>query len=193
MRIQQGHMRKVIAISGVPGTGKSEVAKRLAEELGATLVCIKDIIEKEKVPFKWDRERKSKAIDPKALQKAVSKNLTPGINIIEGLLAHLLKWDILVILRCDPFVLKRRLLRRKWKTSKVAENVAAEALGVITAESIGKKNVYEVDTTRLSARQAAAFIGKILKDSRLANRYMPGKIDWALKYGERSIKLMGWK
>ncbi len=172
--------KKVIAVSGSPGTGKTEIAEILAEEIGASLISIKETIEKEKVKFRWDRRRKSKVIDPKDLQPAVSRSLNEGWNVVEGLLAHLLKWDVLIVLRCNPRVLKKRLEKRKWGEQKVLENVAAEALGVITFEALQrkKKGVYELDTTGLAPRRTAGIIENILKDSNLGKRYLPGKIDW---------------
>jgi adenylate kinase len=183
-------MKKVIAISGVPGTGKTDVARILAEEIGATLLSINDIIEREKVKFEWDKKRGSKIISIPSLQKAVAKSTAAGLNVVEGLLAHTLKSDTLVVLRCDPLVLKKRLQKRKWDRAKITENVAAEALGVITAESANKRKVYEIDTTKLAPEKAAAIIENILKDSRHGKRYLPGKIDWLGKYGKRAIQLV---
>ena len=37
-------MQKLIIFSGLPGTGKSTVANRLARELGLPLLCIDDVI-----------------------------------------------------------------------------------------------------------------------------------------------------
>ena len=182
---------KVIAISGVPGTGKTATAKILAKRMKANFVSINEVIKKDNVEHEWDAKRKSKIVDIPVLQKAVTKNLGKGTNIVEGHMSHLLKWDKLVILRCDPFVLRKRLEKKKWGKAKVSENVAAETLGVVSVESLakGRTKVYEVDTTSLSAQQTAEFIEKILKDPRLASRFRPGKVDWLEKYKYRIAKI----
>ena len=52
---------KLIIFSGLPGTGKSRLASRLARELGLPLLCIDDVIgevpEGAGIPF-WDLRRR---------------------------------------------------------------------------------------------------------------------------------------
>src|SRR3989344_2290231 len=113
----------IIAVSGTPGTGKTVVSKMIAKKLDANLITIKNIIKKEKVPFKNDKERKTKIIDIKDLKSAVLKNINNGKNnIIEGHLSHLIKSDVVIILRCNPEVLKKRLTKRKWTMKKIKKN-----------------------------------------------------------------------
>jgi adenylate kinase len=147
----------IIAVSGVPGTGKSEVAEILARNLGAELITITSLLKAGKIPYTWDRARKTKIVSVKDVQKAIdiiiarlyaeaAKDIVIAGHhakaakdiVIEGHLAHLLKADATFILRCKPVVLRKRLAKRKWSEKKIEENVQAEMLDIITAEAIDK-------------------------------------------------------
>jgi len=180
----------IIAISGTPGTGKTVVSKIIAKKLGANLINIKNVIKKEKVPFKNDTERKTKIIDIKDLKKAVLKNIDKGKNnIIEGHLSHLIKSDVVIILRCNPEILEKRLRKRKWAKKKINENVLAEVLDSTTIEALeinNKKDVFEIDTSKIDADRTSRIAMKIINktDSR---KYLSGKIDWTEKYLKRKV------
>ena len=56
--------------------------------------------------------------------------------------------DLIVVLRCRPDVLLKRLKKRyKGNRKKIKENLDAEILGVITSEVIGKR-FFEVDSSK---------------------------------------------
>ena len=179
----------IISISGTPGTGKTDVAKIIAKDIGANLITIKNVIKKEKVPYNHDKERKTRIIDIKDLKKAVEKNIDNSkTNIIEGHLSHLIKSDIVVILRCNPKILEKRLKKRKWAKKKINENVLAEILDATTIEALevnSRKNVFEIDTSRISADRTAKIALKII--NRDAEKYLSGKIDWAEKYLRKKV------
>jgi len=175
--------KRIIAISGVPGVGKSRVSLILARQLGADLVSLTELVKTGRIKSAWDSERKTMVLEVKDVQRAVDKTMRQkrGQYVIEGLLAHLLKADIVFILRCDPTVLRRRLLGRKWPKRKIEENVQAELLDAITVEAAGKKNVYEIDTTHKTARQTAATIARILGSVAYGKKFRPGKISWLIE------------
>ena len=86
----------------------------------------------------------------------------------------------MIILRCRPEILEKRLDSRKYSDAKIHENLEAEALGVCSAESleIYKNNVYELDVTDLSINDVVS----ILLD------FISGKKE--LTFGE--IDFMDW-
>ncbi|MDD4567773.1 MAG: AAA family ATPase, partial [Methanoculleus chikugoensis] len=99
-------------------------------------------------------------------------------GIVEGHLAHLLPCDRVVVLRCRPDVLRRRLAPRNYPAEKVAENVEAEALDVILIETLEEhpgEHVLEVDSTELSAGDCADRIERFIQGV-LPPSY--GSIDW---------------
>jgi adenylate kinase len=93
-------------------------------------------------------------------------------------LAHLLNNDITIVLRCSPKELRKRLMRKGYSWKKVIENLEAEALGVITAESLARnKKTYEIDTTKLSKEEIANKIVLIMNGK--VKCYKTGRIDWS--------------
>ena len=171
---------KIIAIAGVPGTGKSSVAKELAALTGFAIIRTKDAAKRGALAGK-DNIRKVMIVDPQKLQKAVNKMATHD-SIIEGMLSHLLKADLVAVLRCNPAELERRLKVRKWSARKIRENIQAEILDAITIEALGKRRkVVEIDTSSKSAAETAGIIRKIISGA-AGKKYAPGSIDWTRKY-----------
>ena len=174
----------IISITGTPGTGKTTLSSLLAKQLNANLISISSVIAKKHC--KIDKERRTKIVDVKALQKLINKKIVKNkINIIDGHLSHNLKFDMLIILRTDPVLLKRRLAKKKWSQSKIKENVQAEILGIITVEAMQThklyKHAFEIDTSQLRPHAAAKAISKVLNNHR-TGKYAVGKIDWSEKY-----------
>ena len=187
----------LISISGTPGTGKTGVARILARKLGANLIDIKRLIEKDRIPYFRDRKRNTRVVSTidlkRAIEKIIVKNKT---NIIEGHLSHFMKSDFIFILRCSPNELQKRLAKRGWAPEKIRENIQAEILDAITIEAIqGKKarRIYEVDTTKLTAEKTCALIIRMLKYSSLKRyhvlkKHAPGRIDWSEQYKRMLVK-----
>jgi adenylate kinase len=115
----------------------------------------------------------------KELTKIKKKNRDKNI-IFESLYAHEMDADIVIILRCRPDELKKRLKKKyKWKT-KIVENVEAEFMGIITEEATekhGKRKVFEIDTTKKSHRNTA-FIIRLLSNRKSLRKYKTGQINW---------------
>ncbi len=177
----------IISISGTPGTGKTSVAAGLAKSLNMKLLNAADI----KTKRTWDKKRKVWIIDVDELHKAA---LHLGNNIIiEGNLAHFLKADLTVILRCRPDILEKRLSKKKFSKSKIKENVAAEILDVILIEAIQKHqqrkkpSIIEIDTSKMKVDRTVDIIKRLLNNYLQQNSYKPGKIDWTKKYYKKLL------
>ncbi|MFQ6020875.1 MAG: adenylate kinase family protein [Candidatus Aenigmatarchaeota archaeon] len=139
-----------IALTGTPGTGKTKLSKKLAKKLGYELIDLNKLIKKEKVYDDYDRKRKSYIVDIKKLNKFVRKIIKDNV-IIDSHLSHYLPQrliDVVIVLRCKPEVLKKRLKNKKWNKEKIRENYEAELIGLISYEAKQlHKKVYEIDTT----------------------------------------------
>jgi adenylate kinase len=91
--------------------------------------------------------------------------------------------DTVIVLRCDPNVLKSRLEERSYSESKIKENLEAEAIGVIYSEAletVAKNRLFQLDTTDLEIRDSC----KILKDF-FDNKV---KLDETIDYSERILE-----
>ena len=89
--------------------------------------------------------------------------------VVESHLAHLLPADRVVVLRCHPEELKRRLRERGVDERKREENAESEALDVILAEAVkrhGIENVYEIDTTDRTPAKVGARVASVVAGER---------------------------
>jgi len=171
-----------IAVSGTPCTGKTEISKILSKKLNYRLVSINEFAEELDAFIGYDKEMESRILDTERLKKEIKK--LKGNVILEGHTSHLFSADIIIVLRCNPEILKKRL-ERKFPSNplKVQENLEAEILGVITSEAVlNNKKVYEIDTSDKKAEESVNDILKILKGD--SKKFKVGKIDWLEEYSD---------
>ena len=171
-----------IAITGVPCTGKTEISKLLSKRLNYKLVQVNELAEKLNAFSGYDKKRECKTLDMDNLEKEIKK--VKGDVIIEGHTSHMFPVDIIIVLRCSPETLKKRLEKRyPSNPTKVQENLEAEILGVITSEAIMSSNrSYEIDTSDKIVEESVNNILKILKGK--TEEFEIGKIDWLEKYSD---------
>ena len=85
---------------------------------------------------------------------------------------------LVVILRRAPWKLQETLQNRVYHYEKVLENLDAEIMGVIAGEAeeeYPREKLHEIDTTDISAEEAASEIIKVLKGEKPVSF---GPIDW---------------
>jgi adenylate kinase len=170
-----------IGISGTPGVGKTEVCRKL-EGRGHTVVYLAKLVKKHpEFVCGTDKTRKVKEVDVNRIKKFIKKEYCDmPLVFIDSHFSHLLSVDLVIVIRCSPSVLEHRLERRKYSARKTRENIEAEAIDVITIESVGlygKDKVFEIDTTGATVDQTADAVIKIVEHR--DRKYAPGKIDWS--------------
>ena len=164
----------IISITGTPGTGKSMAAKILARKTGCDLLELNREIVKRKLYSSYDRKRKTFVADMAKVRRFVKQYAKgKGCVLVDSHLSHDVGAAIIIVLRCRPDVLGKRLKKRGWSIAKIRENVEAEMIGVISSEAKGR--VFEIDTTGLTPAAAAAAMERVLKGK--GKRYK-GSIDW---------------
>ena len=153
----------LIGLTGTPGSGKTTSSDILIGR-GYDIKDLNQIAKEHQCVVDYDKERDSREIDTEKLNRAFLREFSGKNCIIEGHLSHLLSVDMVIILRCDPLILKKRLEDKGWSQSKVKENVEAEILDVIKIEAHEEGHeIYEIDN--------------IIKGN-----YKGPKIDWLKKY-----------
>ncbi|KAJ9093475.1 hypothetical protein QFC19_008334 [Naganishia cerealis] len=151
-----------LSTTGTPGTGKSTTAALLASSSSIPLVHlnISDIVKENSFHEGWDEEWNSWTLDedrlldhlediinprdaPATTERAwiVTSHAHPGFDvgfIIDHHSPSMYpeRWiDLAVVLRTDNEILYRRLEDRNYKPNKIQENVSAEIMEVIPAET----------------------------------------------------------
>jgi len=173
-----------VALTGTPGTGKSSVATLLQKQ-GYTIVRLHQFARENICIDGIDTKRNSQLIDVDKLNSSIKKTFTTDTLVFfEGHLGHLLKTiDKVIILRCHPKELKKRLMKKKWSNKKIKENVDAETIDVILCEAVehhSKENIFEIDTTMRTIEEITTVIKNLVKKKfQPTKKYSVGQIDWS--------------
>ncbi|MEO2083726.1 MAG: adenylate kinase family protein [Desulfurobacteriaceae bacterium] len=169
-----------IAVTGTPGTGKTTVSKLLSKRLGIPHYEISRVVKEKGLYSEYDSHRESFIVDIEKL-----KNFFSRIEsfIADGLVSHYLPVDIVVILRTEPNLLRKRLQERGYSAEKVEENVEAERLAVIASEALSSPGarIIHIDTSRRRPEEVVDLIIKGLKGEEVFD-----DVDWLENEGAGS-------
>lgn len=153
-----------VALTGTPGTGKTTVADRTSTDL--TIVPLTAVVRDAGLVTGRDADRDTLVADIDALREHFAGQ---DDVLFESHLAHHLPVDRVIVLRCHPEVLERRLGARDWPVDKITENAEAEALDVILAEAVEthtRDRIYEIDTTDRTPDQVARTVEAVIAGDR---------------------------
>ena len=173
----------ILSFTGTPGTGKTTIA-RLIQKKKIVVVDLKKIAIDHGFIHSHDNKRDSIIIDVDAVNRFIINNYqSEKIIIIEGLVSHLLESiDEVIVFRCHPKILKKRLIERGWSWEKIKENLEAEMLDVILCESIEKhslEKVSEIETSHISIEKTAKAIYQKITGEQSPYVIKPGSFDWS--------------
>jgi adenylate kinase len=176
--------KKIIIITGVPGVGKSTLAKMISERIKSNNISVSDLAKREGLILNRDTDRATDVVDLPRLRKKISEiiEITENSIIIEGHYAYdLVSQDlvsIVIVLRRAPWKLKEELIKRGYPRNKIQENVEAELLDVVLVEAIealGPNLVCEIDTTNKTPLESSEEIMGIIKGTSLCDQQL---VDW---------------
>ncbi|MHC1626752.1 MAG: adenylate kinase family protein [Methanoculleaceae archaeon] len=162
----------MIAITGTPGTGKSETAAELRRR-GYRVISAKETMDDHLIGR--DDARDTMIVD----EEAWAASFEPVDGFVEGHLTHLLHADRVVVLRCRPDRLRERLAQRGYSPEKIRENVEAEVLDAVLIETLEwheREDVLEIDTTDRSPADVADEILRFIHGERSG---AAGTVDWS--------------
>ena len=182
-------LQKILIVTGTPGTGKTVLAKLIAEKEKAELVNLGELIKKKKLYRRYDRSRRSYIIDEKRLRKSLltlfnsyrGKDLVIETNWL-GKFMPKRSGMTAVVIRADPVVLAGRLERRGWAKRKIWENVEAELIDLSLYDSLkflGGRRVYQVDATRKRPGELLRTVSKLISGDRGWEGFTP---NWLERY-----------
>lgn len=158
-----------LLLTGVPGTGKTTAAKLLSQKTGAALLDINKLVNVLKLYSSVDETDGAKVVRLKELQGELSSAIKAEKRslIVEGHLGCEMKLPVakVIVLRCNPKVLRARMASRNYPQAKIAANALSEALDYCTVWSernYGKKKVWEIDTTERTPAEVVSVLQKIV-------------------------------
>lgn len=147
-------VKKVIIISGTPGTGKTKLAKLISKQSNFKYVNVTKLIKNKRIFDSYDKKRKCYVVDTRKLNKQLIdlvKRAESNI-ILDSHLSHFLpsKYvNLCIITKCNLKELKRRLLIRKYSNLKIKENMESEIFNVCLNEAMElNHNLVVVDTSK---------------------------------------------
>ena len=146
-----------VALTGVPGTGKSTTAARLATRFRTLEVA--------ELATDWGFARRAGdgvTVDLEGMRYRF-RHRPPEADLVVGHLAHLLPMRDVIVLRCHPEVLVDRLKRAgRGSEQDRRTNYVAEAVDVVLGEALGpRRRVWEVDTTHRSPDGVARVVSQL--------------------------------
>jgi adenylate kinase len=168
-----------LGITGSPGTGKKTVSPVVASSLSFPLVDLNAVARaKSRVGSTID-------VDTRTLRKMLLGTTASEGVVFGHLLPHVYhkgEIDFVAVLRCEPSVLKKRLINRGYTNEKLIENLEAELIGVVLDESIrtfGEAAVHEYDSTKTNPIRLAS---SIVTDYKRGGRSSADWTDWTARY-----------
>lgn len=153
-----------VAVTGTPGTGKTTATELVDTDLD--VIHLNETIRERGLYDGIDERRDSVIADFEAIRDWLDDR---DDVLIESHLAHHLPVDRVIVLRCHPEELERRLERRGACREKISENAESEALDLILSEAVanvGGDRVFEIDTTDRPREAVAADIETVLTGDR---------------------------
>ena len=158
---------KTIIVTGSVGTGKTTLSKKLSKILKYKYLDVNKIIKENKeLREEYDRKNKCYIINTKKLNKLLIEIIKETKDIIiDSHLSHFLPKryvNLCIITTCNIEKLAKRLKKRKYSKTKIADNLEAEIFKIIIFEAKKKKhNILIVDTTkRYNLKNISKFITK---------------------------------
>ena len=175
---------KRVAVTGSVGTGKTALGRALASRLGLEFFSVTDLVNENQF-LSLSFSNGEHEVDVPALKDFLSSSLPASFVVESHLLCEFkVDCDILIVLRCNPSVLLKRLSPRNYSEQKLASNVLSEMIDYCVLESekrYAPEKILVLDNTSfLSTDSALEKISSMKSD----------EIDWSESFSEKELSLL---
>ncbi|MHA2204043.1 MAG: adenylate kinase family protein [Candidatus Hodarchaeales archaeon] len=155
-------------ITGVTGTGKTSVAKKLTEQLSLDYLEVNTLVLEKGFYLGYDINRDSVIIDDELLISQIESILTDKkrLCLVGGIIPLKKRFNLIIVLRCGVNILKQRLISRNYPKAKIESNVEAEIMNVVYYEAIelfSDQKVVEVNNDDFSIDETCNQIISIIR------------------------------
>ncbi len=193
-------MRKIIAVTGTPGTGKTSLCSYIVRKNKGWLhLDLGKLAVESNAVIGYDRIMKSRIVDMGVLKKALRNYILSKLGedlklLIDGHYAAEVSpaefVDCCIVLRCRPDILWQRLRKiRGYNSEKARRNIESELTDYcyLTAKRHLKKvKIIQFDTTRRSVKK---LYYRFMKCYRNDFRCKSDEVDWINYFAKHSEKL----
>ena len=142
----------VIIVTGCPATGKTIIARKIAEKKKLRYIDVNQLIKDNKLYSYYSRKDMSYVVDVKKLNRFLIKLIKKDKDVVlDSHLSHYLpnKYvDECIVTKCNLKELKKRLEKRKYPNKKIRDNLDCEIFDVCHIEALENKHkVRVIDTS----------------------------------------------
>lgn len=175
-----------IIVSGTPGVGKHTISTELSKLLnGFSILDINKVILSENLFISSSSEFETE-IDVAKVYNSLKLLLSTKEYVNAIIVGHLASYvldplliDFVVVLRRNPFELKRIYEKRSYSEKKISDNLISEILGIISYDFLkkfNKKNIIELEI--IENVLPSVYAQKIIDMYNNKNLREFGMVDW---------------
>jgi len=163
----------ILYITGVPGTGKTSIAKHLSQKLALKYLEINDTVKKNGLYYGYDINRDTLIVDDELLIKRLKQeiSLNKRMCIAGGIIFENLSFDIIIVLHSSIPKLRRRLEARRYDKEKIESNIESEIMNVLYYELLEFNSsdiIHEVMNDNRTVEETCVEILSIIKKHRFS-------------------------